>query len=241
MHAGIGVFLCGFLFGCVTLTETTGKEENLVGFRLSGTLTVHTPGGKMKGNLVVVSDGWENLRLEFVTHLGGVTGVLWVSRNTWILWDPAQRLAIRGGVGETLKALPFLPPLYRDGILLTLAFLSLKEGPPFATLRERLLPDGVDQQYPFPKRITGETRYHLLDLSPPVTVEYLREEGVWRVTEGLWVLEFHSESWSPFLQTRERAELFIPRVSPGTTWRSFGEFYSSFLPAPQKEEPLPTP
>lgn len=231
-------FFLFFILSCATLPRGSPMKEGEI-FRLRGNLKVITPSGGIGGALVLISDGKERTRVEFLAPLGGVMGVFWMAGEEWILWDPAQRSAFRGTVSEVLSALLFLHPLYRNGIVLTLGFLTLTEHPPFATLKQRVI--GYEILKPSaPLPLSDGAKRVLYDLpSGKVTVEHDPRNALWQVTDGLWTLNFQEQDLAPF---PEGSAFLLPRPSPGTSWRSFSELiFSSPPPAPATAPPPPLP
>lgn len=228
-------FLFFLLLSCTTLPQGSPSRGEGI-FRLRGTLEVITPAGKIRGAIVLLTEGKERARVEFLTSLGGVMAVLWMAGEEWILWDPPHRSALRGTIPEVFIALPSLPPLYRNGILLTITFLALTEDPPFATLKRRIRDERFLPSIPL---IGSDGIARVLYELPTgvVTVEYDPKTPLWQVSDGLWALRFQRQDLSP---SSEGSFLLTPQLPPGTSWRSFSELSSSPpAPATAPNPPLP--
>lgn len=234
-------FLLGGNWGCASLSGEGQPFPPAEGVRLKGKLEIAHPAGRQKGAVAVLSDGRARVRAEFLSHLGGVVALLWIERETWLFWDPGERLALQGTISEVLSSLPLLPPLYRDALLLTLGFLSLTKAPPFVTLRKRWIPDDTLTRAGFPLPLPEGERL-TLPLSPTGVTLEKRGEDSYSLHDGPWTLELSALELETVPLTREVVRLLEPRLPSGTSLRSFGELFSSSpQPVPQRRSPGGTP
>lgn len=181
------------------------------------------------------------MRAEFLSHLGGVVALLWIERETWLFWDPGERLAFQGTISEALSSLPLLPPLYRDAFLLTLGFLSLTKAPPFVTLRKRWIPDATLSSAGFPHPLPEGERLTLPLFPGGVTLEKEGEDS-YSLRDGLWTLDLRALELETVPLNREVLWHLEPRLPPGTSLRSFAELFSSSpSPVPQGRSPVMAP